>query len=540
MVIVEAIAVSTMVCNDLMLPWLLKRPGFAARDLTRVLLAIRRSVIVTLLLLGYVYFRVAGEAYALVSIGLISFAAVGQFAPALLGGLFWKGGTRNGALAGLAAGAVLWAWTLMLPSIAKSGWMPDAFLHEGLLGLSWLRPEAMFGFSGMDNLTHSLFWSLLANVGLYVGVSLWRPPSATEAAQALRFVDVFEHEASTQTFWRGRAEVPKLQALAGRFLGPERAAVLFEAHARERGVAGAAALPGDAQTVQWVETQLAGAIGSASARVMVASVVEEEALGLDDVLRIVEEASELRHVNEELARLDKLKDDFMSSVTHELRTPLTSIRALAELMRDDPDMEPEQRQQFLSIIVGEGERLSRLVNQVLDMAKIESGRAEWRSADVDLRALIEHAAVTTVELFRERGADLVLDLPDSVPMLRADPDRLLQVMLNLLSNAAKFVPASGGRVEVRLRADADAVRVEVQDNGPGVPPAQQALVFEKFRQGGDAGNRPQGTGLGLPISREIVEHFGGRMWLRSEPGQGACFGFELPWQHPLTAPEASP
>ena len=540
MVIVEAIAVSTMVCNDLVLPRLLERPGFATRDLTRVLLAIRRTVIVLLLLLGYVYFRVAGEAYALVSIGLISFAAVAQFAPSLLLGLFWKGGTRNGALAGLAAGALLWAYTLMLPSIAKSGWMPDAFLHEGLLGLPWLRPEAMFGLVGMDSLTHSLFWSLLVNVGLYVGVSLWRPPSAAEAAQALRFVDVFEHEASTQAFWRGRAEVPQLQALAGRFLGPERAAVLFEAYARERGVAGAAALPGDAQTVQWVETQLAGTIGSASARVMVASVVEEEALGVDDVLRIVEEASELRHVNEELARLDKLKDDFMSSVTHELRTPLTSIRALAELMRDDPEMEPEQREQFLAIIVGEGERLSRLVNQVLDMAKIESGRAEWRNADVDLRALIEHAAATTAELFRERQAELVLDLPPSAPLLRADPDRLLQVMLNLLSNAAKFVPVPGGRVEVRLRADPDAARVEVQDNGPGVPPAQQALVFEKFRQGGDASHRPQGTGLGLPISREIVEHFGGRMGLRSEPGQGACFGFELPWQHPPTEPEASP
>jgi len=540
MVIVEAIAVSTMVCNDLMLPWLLEHPRFAARELTRVLLAIRRGVIVVLLLLGYVYFRVAGEAYALVSIGLISFAAVAQFAPALLGGLFWKGGTRNGALAGLAVGGLLWAYTLMLPSIARSGWMDDAFLNEGLLGLPWLRPEALLGLAGMDNLTHSLFWSLLANLGLYVGVSLWRPPSAAEAAQAVRFVDVFEGQASRQAFWRGRAEVPQLRALAGRFLGPERAAVLFEAYARERGVGGVAALPGDAQTVQWVETQLAGTIGSASARAMVASVVEEEALALDDVQRIVEEASELRHVNEELARLDKLKDDFMSSVTHELRTPLTSIRALAELMQDDPQMEPAQRAQFLAIIVAEGERLSRLVNQVLDLAKIESGRAEWRSADVDLRALVEHAAQTTAELFRERAAELVLELPQRVPLLRADPDRLLQVMLNLLSNAAKFVPARGGRVVVRLHADERVARIEVQDNGPGVPPTQQALVFEKFRQGGDPGQRPQGTGLGLPISREIVEHFGGRMWLQSVPGAGACFGFELPWQHAPVNGEAHP
>ncbi len=351
MVIVEAIAVSTMVCNDLVLPLLLRRQAFANRDLTGVLLAIRRLVIVALLLLGYVYFRLAGEAYALVSIGLISFAAVAQFAPALLGGLFWKGGTRNGALAGLAAGALLWAYTLMLPSIAKSGWLPAEFLQHGLFGVAWLRPEALFGLAGMDNLTHALFWSLLANIGLYVALSLWQPPSAREASQALLFVDVFEREGEGQAFWRGHAEVADLLALAGRFLGSERATDLFTGYARRQGVPDLAALKADAHLVQWVETQLAGAIGSASARVMVASVVEEEALGLDDVLRIVQEASELRHVNEQLKSLDQLKDDFMSSVTHELRTPLTSIRALTELMRDEHDMDLAQRQQFLSLVV---------------------------------------------------------------------------------------------------------------------------------------------------------------------------------------------
>jgi len=530
MVIVEAIAVSTMVCNDLVLPLLLRRASFVQRDLTRTLLVIRRSVIVALLLLGYVYFRVAGEAYALVSIGLISFAAVAQFAPALLGGLFWKGGTRNGALAGLAAGALLWTWTLLLPSIAKSGWLGDAFLQHGLFGWDWTRPESLFGLTGMDNLTHALFWSLLANAGLYVAVSLWRPPSAREASQALRFVDVFEHDAPAQAFWRGQAQVADLQALVGRFLGAERAAVLFAGYARQIGAADVSRLQGDAALVQWVETQLAGAIGSASARVMVASAVQEEALGLDDVMRIVQEASELRHVNEQLKSLDRLKDDFMSSVTHELRTPLTSIRALTELMRDEPEMDVEQRQQFLSIVVGESERLSRLVNQVLDMAKIESGHAEWHNADVDLRALLQQAVQTTAELFRERGGTVQLHLPATVPLLRADPDRLLQVALNLLGNAAKFMRSPGGHVDVRLHVTPACARVEVHDNGPGVPPAQQQLVFEKFRQGGDASHRPQGTGLGLPISRQIVEHFGGRLWLKSEPGQGACFGFDLPWQ----------
>jgi Na+/proline symporter/signal transduction histidine kinase len=545
MVIVEAIAVSTMVCNDLVMPLLLRLRRFSqGGDLTRVLLLIRRAAIVAILLLGYLYYHLAGEAYALVSIGLISFAAVAQFAPAVLGGMYWKGGTREGALAGLLAGFALWVYTLMLPSIAKSGWWQTDFITQGAFGLALLRPEQLLGLAGLDNLTHSLFWSLLANVGLYVGVSLARAPSAAETSQALLFVGVFDRAtASRPVFWRGRAQLADLQALAARFLGAARAQSLLAAYAAQRGVGSVDRLVPDAQLVHFVETQLAGAIGSASARVMVASVVEEESLGMDDVLRILDEASqlraysqalekataELRAANERLESLDRLKDDFMSSVTHELRTPLTSIRALAELMVDDAEMPAAQRQQFLGIVVAETERLSRLVNQVLDMAKIESGHAEWHNTDVDLVALIRQAAQTVAELVRERGAELVLDLPAQAPPLRADPDRLTQVMLNLLSNAAKFVPTRGGRIEVRLHVGTDAAVVEVQDNGPGVPAAQRALIFEKFRQGGDADNRPQGTGLGLPISRQIVEHFGGRMELRPDAGQGACFAFTLPW-----------
>jgi signal transduction histidine kinase len=120
-------------------------------------------------------------------------------------------------------------------------------------------------------------------------------------------------------------------------------------------------------------------------------------------------------------------------------------------------------------------------------------------------------------------------MPQHTRTIRSDPDRLMQVLLNLLTNAAKFVPRKSGLVEVRLLTDDAGATIEVQDNGPGVPQSQQELVFDKFRQGGDALNRPQGTGLGLPISRRIVEQLGGRMWVRSDPGQGACFGFMLPW-----------
>ena len=554
MVIVETIAVSTMVSNGLVLPLVLRwrhQQLSAAGDLTRMLLGIRRAAILGVLLLGYIYYHLAGEAYALVSIGLISFAAVAQFAPALLGGMFWKGGTRLGALSGLAAGFAMWIYTLMLPSIAKSGWLLDAsFLQHGPWGLALLRPEQLFGVVGMDPLTHSLFWSLLVNVGAYGLVSLWRVPTGSEASQALLFVDVFERTGqASPVFWRGRARVQDLLQLCQRFLGQARGQAVLQAWAQQEGVASVAALVPDARLVQHVEMQLAGAVGSASARVLVASVAQEEALTPEDVLGILDEASqlraysreledksrslqaatdELRAANEQLKSLDRLKDDFMSSVTHELRTPLTSIRALAEILRDDPEMDIDQRSQFIGIIVAETERLSRLVNQVLDMAKIESGHAEWVITEVDLRALVERAVVTTGELLRERQIAVTLDLPAAMPLLQADEDRLMQVLLNLLSNAAKFVPVPGGQVQVQLLCEARALTVRVCDNGPGVPPEQQDLIFEKFRQGGAADHRPQGTGLGLPISRDIVAHFGGRLWFEPGPGGGACFQFSLP------------
>jgi hypothetical protein len=553
MVIVETIAVSTMVCNDLVMPLLLRNERFKRSehpDLTGLLLGIRRGAIVGVLLLGYLYFRLAGEAYALVSIGLISFAAVAQFAPAMLGGMYWRGGTREGALAGLLAGFVVWAYTLMLPSVAKSGWLDRDFLDHGLFGLGFLRPEQLFGLSGLDSISHALFWSLSANIACYVLVSLIRVPNGLEASQATLFVDVFRRGQDTPaTFWRGSAQVQDLLPLVARFLGGDRARRIFQAYARERGLEEIEHLKPDAGLVQFAETQLAGAIGSASARVMVSSVVQEEPLRLDEVMDILDEASqvrayshqleeksqaleaataELRAANERLKELDRLKDDFMSSVTHELRTPLTSIRAFSEMLFDDPKIDLKDRSRFLGIIVSETERLTRLVNQVLDMAKIESGHAEWHITDVDLREVVAQAVETTAQLFHDCGATVELDLPDEALHLSADRDRLVQVMLNLLSNAAKFVPKQGGRARVRLVREAGQLRVDVSDNGPGIPPAELGVIFEKFRQGGDERSRPQGTGLGLPISRHIVEHFGGRLWVKSSPGEGATFTFVLP------------
>ncbi len=554
MVIVETIALSTMVCNDLLMPVLLRlrRLRLSERpDLTGLLLGIRRGAIVAILLLGYLYFRLAGEAYALVSIGLISFAAVAQFAPAVLGGIFWKGATRSGALWGLIAGFGVWFYTLLLPALARSDWVPRSLLEHGPFGIELLRPLELFGLTGLDQITHAMLWSMIANVGVYVSVSLVGAQSADEHRQASLFVDVFRREAGGARFWRGTASVPDLYNVLVRFLGVEGAETAFGEYARARGRRWPDdELEADAEFVHYVETRLAGAIGAASARIMVASAVKEEALELDEVREILDEASqvvvyshrleqksheleaataELRAANEQLKELDRLKDDFMSTVTHELRTPLTSIRAFSEILLANPDVELEQRRKFLSIITKETERLTRLINQVLDLAKIESGRAEWHVTRVDVRELVTETLAGMSQLFKEKAIEVETRLPERVPPVLADLDRVIQVLLNLLSNAVKFCAPERGRIEVRVSENPGSVRVDVRDNGPGIRPEDQAIIFDKFRQVGDTlTEKPSGSGLGLHISRQIVEHFGGRMWVESRFGEGACFSFTLP------------
>jgi signal transduction histidine kinase len=317
----------------------------------------------------------------------------------------------------------------------------------------------------------------------------------------------------------------------------------------------------DAGFVQFTETALAGAIGGASARIMVASAVKEDALSIDEVRTMLDEASqviayshqleqkskalvaataELRAANDRLQELDRLKDDFVSTVTHELRTPLTSIRAFSEILHENPDLDGAERQKFLTIIIQESERLTRLINQVLDLAKLESGRAEWQVGRIDLQAVIASSIDATSQLFRAKGVELEVRLAADVPPVLADSDRLVQVLINLLSNAVKFVQPDAGRVIVELAGGADAAEVRVTDNGPGIDAADQRVIFEKFRQAGDTmTEKPQGTGLGLPISRQIIEHLGGRLWVESVPGRGATFAFSLPAAEPAAVGAAA-
>ncbi len=567
MVIVASIALATMICNDLVMPILLRMTWLrltARADLTGLLLAIRRGGIVMVLLLGYAYYRFIGESHTLVTIGLLSFAAAAQFAPPIIGGIFWRGATRIGALTGLSLGFAMWVYTLLLPSFALSGWLSKAFITEGPFGLEWLKPYELFGLTGLDYLSHALFWTMLCNIGGYVLGSVMSRQSVPEQVQAALFVDAHRHAADqpSAAFWRGTATVDDLVDLVGRFVGREKAKRALADHARQRNLNLGRARQADPALISFAERMLAGVIGAASARVMLHTVAQGEVVSIDEVMQILDETSqlleysrqleqksraleaataELRAANERLQELDRMKDDFIATVSHELRTPLTSIRSFGEILADNPDLERDEQDRFLGIIIRESERLTRLINEILDLARMEAGRMTWEMADIDPKAAIDEALAATAGLFA--GADIRLEtqLPATLPPVHADRDRLIQVVVNLLSNAAKFTRGPDRRVTVEVTAAPDAILVSVADNGPGIPQAERERIFEKFQQADKSPtDKPAGTGLGLPICRQIVSHFGGRIWVESEPGKGANFLFTVPYARPAGGARTAP
>ncbi len=554
MIIVETVALATMVSNDLVMPLLLRMSRLhiqERRDLTGMVIAIRRGTILLVLFLGYIYASTIGGSYALVTIGLVSFVAALQFAPPILAGLYWKGASKAGALAALTGGFAVWLYTLLLPSFSRSGWIAASFVDEGPLGIALLRPYAMLGLEGLDPISHATIWTMIVNIGLLVGVSLFTTQSVIERNQAVLFVDVFKSASGSTRVWRGSVAKSELRSLLARFVGDARAEAAFQRYEQDAGRKldrGAAA---DAALIAFVERQLAGAIGAASARIMIASVLREEMHDIDEVTRILDEASqlvvysrqledksraleaataELRSANERLKDLDKLKDDFMATVSHEIRTPLTSIRSFSEILRDNPDLDAEQRNEFIDIIVVESERLSRLINDILDLAKMEAGTTDWRIAEHDPAPIIERAlAATSGLLAKAPHVELEVDLAKDLPKVEVDPDRLIQVIVNLVSNAVKFCDKSAGRVVIRARDAGACLQVDVEDNGTGIAAADLERIFERFQQAGNTlTDKPQGTGLGLPISRQILQRFGGDIRVASPPGRGTVFSFVIP------------
>jgi signal transduction histidine kinase len=305
--------------------------------------------------------------------------------------------------------------------------------------------------------------------------------------------------------------------------------------------------PADGPLLYTVGTLMAGAIEAARLyaeleaqnRALEARVAERTR----DLVAAMAEAQEARAAAESA---NEAKSRFLANVSHELRTPLTSVVGFAKLTRrrledlvfplvprEDPKVDRAVRQagDNLGIIVAEGDRLTGLINDLLDLAKIEAGRFEWRMAPTRVDEVVRQALAATAALFEVSGLALVVDIEDGLPAVEADRDRLVQVVINLVSNAVKFTPA--GEVRVRVARDGDHVQVEVADAGRGIAQADRQRIFEPFRQASDTvPDGPKGTGLGLPISRQIVEAHGGTLDVDSVVGEGSTFWFRLPVARP--------
>ena len=244
----------------------------------------------------------------------------------------------------------------------------------------------------------------------------------------------------------------------------------------------------------------------------------------------------LENAYQELKELDQMKDSFLSTVSHELRTPLTSIKSFAEILLSYEGEDKETQKEFLTIINDESDRLTRLINDVLDISRIEAGLMQWEMIKLAIPEVIETAMDATHALFAQKSLKEDVDLEADLPPVWGDRDKLVQVITNLLGNAIKFTP-DGGNIRVKAQVlkgsevedVSDMIRISVSDTGIGIAPEEKEKIFQKFKQVGDTlTDKPKGTGLGLPISKEIVEHYGGRIWVESDLGKGSTFYFTLP------------
>jgi signal transduction histidine kinase len=244
-----------------------------------------------------------------------------------------------------------------------------------------------------------------------------------------------------------------------------------------------------------------------------------EARGGDEIARLSER---FRGMVAQLAEAEQLKRSFLMSVSHELRTPLTAIRGHVEALREGIVSEPEQVQVSLDIVAAETNRLERLVGDVLDLAKLQAHRFTVRHEEVDLERVLDQAYGAFSEEARRREIDYRLSGVDAAPVIVSDGDRVLQVITNLLSNAFRWTP-DGGRIELQMESSNGTVSVDVVDTGPGVPPAQRRRIFDAF-----VSQDADGTGLGLPIARELAVALGGGLEMQSESGAGSRFRLVLP------------
>ncbi len=395
----------------------------------------------------------------------------------------------------------------------------------------------------MDPVVHAVLWSLLLNTAAFVLGSLLSFPQPVERLQGAQFVNVFDHSGTPGGWTGGMAQSEDLLIMAQRIMGATEAQALFAEAAQRQGLAGY--LPEPSPTfLQELERELSGSVGAATAHAMISQIVGGAAVSVEDLMAVADEtaqimeyssqleaksqelvrtARQLRQANEKLTQLSVQKDGFLSQISHELRTPMTSIRAFSEILRDTGDLTPEEQSKYASVIHDEAVRLTRLLDDLLDLSVLENGQVVLHVQTGSLADLLDRAERAagvqggTLRVMRDRMAEAVA--------LTTDLDRLVQVFINLIANARKYCDGQPPILTIRTAVVDGELVIDFTDNGSGIAPAQQAVIFEKFSRIGQ--HKAGGAGLGLAICREIMARLGGAVSYL--PGQkGAAFRVTLP------------
>ena len=403
MVIVDSVALAIMVSNGLVLPLLLRggvyEPKGQQKDMAWILLAIRRAAIFAVILLGYLFYRLLGQTHGLVSIGLVSFAAIAQFAPAFFGGLVWRNATARGAIAGIVTGFAVWAYTLLLPWIVEAGWVPRSLLVDGPFGLAFLSPKSLF-YVQLDPLTHGVLWSMVANVLMYVAISLLKSPEPVERLQAQVFVlgDLPRPPMSPAfRLWRTQVTAGDLQHTVARYLGAERAERSFAEFAASRNAPIYADAEADIHLLRFTEHLLASAIGAASSRLVLSLLLRRRDAGSQTALRLLDDASEALQYNRDLLQsaLDQVRHG-LSVFDKDMRL-ICWNRQFRELLSLPPDLGQV------------GTPLDRILRRCAERGDFGPGDIDTLAADRLMKLAVAH------ETFQEHvdGGKRILEIRTS-------------------------------------------------------------------------------------------------------------------------------
>lgn len=553
MIIVSSIALATMLSNNLLIPY-----GFigslensSQKKNSKRIVNSRKIGIFSLIILAYAIYRIFVLDYSLVSIGLVSFVVIGQLAPSFFGALFWRRGSKKGAITGIIIGFLICFYTLLIPyaiGITKSS---SLFIQEGPWGITLLKPFQLFGLDYLEPIPHAVFWSLFFNVICYAAISVSFKGNYRERNYAEMFVDIDKYITNHEDVfvWKGTAYISDIQKVLQRFLGEERtkrAMTIFNLKYNiDKNITTA-----DARFIKFAENLLTGHIGTASAKILISSVVKEDKISLTEVLRILEESKEniiinkkltdtsnelkkistqLKNANQELVNKDIQKDEFLDTVTHELRTPITAIRAASEILHDDDDIPEELRKQFLQNIISESDRLNRLIDKILDLEKFETGKQKIYLSKNNISKTVEKTVLSLNQLIKNKKISIEFDKASKEIKAFYDEERIIQVIYNLLSNAIKFSSETDGKINIRISEKKDVVEVRIHNNGKGIKEEDFEAIFDKFYQSRNQNvKKPIGSGLGLAICKQIIEHHKGKIWADNTEVNGATFIFTLP------------